>query len=233
MSGANSLSPVSLLTLFTQEMENIGGSVTDAFRDETRLFARAVLAPIRETAPNDGFQGGVALRYDRNEIRVYPYLFRQVCTNGAIQAHTTASRCITQDAIETMADWEDEISAALRECCAPEIFAHEVSMAGALRDRRAEVALNLFPLLRALPQASAVEALSSILEEFGSGEDNSLYGLFNAVTAIARRTPDPELRWDLEEYGGGIGAAVSTPPPPRPDSTAKTPRVREHELVLV
>jgi hypothetical protein len=44
--------------------------------------------------------------------------------------------------------------------------------------------------------------------------DTTLFGLANAVTATARETRDPELKWDLEEFGGGIaiGAPQISPP---------------------
>jgi hypothetical protein len=46
--------------------------------------------------------------------------------------------------------------------------------------------------------------LSQIMDQFFRDGDQSLFGLANALTAIARDTPDPELRWDLEEFGGAV-----------------------------
>jgi hypothetical protein len=39
----------------------------------------------------------------------------------------------------------------------------------------------------------------------------------NAVTSVARDTRDPELRWRLETFGGGIPVIEATPQP-RPGS---------------
>ncbi len=38
----------------------------------------------------------------------------------------------------------------------------------------------------------------------------------NAVTSVARDTADPEVRWRLEEMGGGICAGHT--PAPKPDA---------------
>jgi hypothetical protein len=51
--------------------------------------------------------------------------------------------------------------------------------------------------------------MPSILERFVEGRDTSRFGLMNAITSVARDTRDPEVRWRLEEMGGGIPAALS------------------------
>jgi hypothetical protein len=53
--------------------------------------------------------------------------------------------------------------------------------------------------------------MAMILGRFTSGADRSRFGLMNAVTSVARDTHDPELRWRLEELGGGIPAALLSP----------------------
>jgi hypothetical protein len=42
----------------------------------------------------------------------------------------------------------------------------------------------------------------------------------NAVTAVARDTRDPGLRWHLEELGGGVPAAVTPDPELEPEGAA-------------
>jgi hypothetical protein len=42
----------------------------------------------------------------------------------------------------------------------------------------------------------------------------------NAVTSVARDTRDPELRWRLEEFGGGIPALARDPSPRLDDARA-------------
>ena len=57
-----------------------------------------------------------------------------------------------------------------------------------------------------------------MMGEYTSEGDDSVFGLMNAVTSVAREEPDPEVRWDLEELGGGIPAMV--PDVPKPSDTA-------------
>jgi hypothetical protein len=64
-----------------------------------------------------------------------------------------------------------------------------------------------------------------ILRRYEQGQDRSRFGLMNAVTSAARDTRDPELRWGLEELGGGIPAL--RPPVRRTGGTAATHQARE------
>ena len=71
--------------------------------------------------------------------------------------------------------------------------------------------------------------LRDVMAEFRDGKDRTRYGLMNAVTATARRTSDPELRWRMEELGGAVAAL--TPDPVRPHGTrAVLPAPIEAEL---
>src|SRR4051794_37919290 len=74
---------VEIGTIFEAEIAEAGGTVIDRFEDGTRLLARSVLPGLREVGRDDLVQGGVAIRATDREIRVHPYLFRQVCQNGA------------------------------------------------------------------------------------------------------------------------------------------------------
>jgi hypothetical protein len=58
----------------------------------------------------------------------------------------------------------------------------------------------------------------AILERFFREPDRSRFALMNAVTSVARDTADPELRWRLEEMGGGI--PVGRAPGLQPDDRA-------------
>jgi len=49
----------------------------------------------------------------------------------------------------------------------------------------------------------------------------------NAVTSVARDTRDPELRWRLEELGGGIPAMLV----PDPDDSGEAVEYRSDLLV--
>jgi hypothetical protein len=59
------------------------------------------------------------------------------------------------------------------------------------------------------------------MNQFIQEGDRSQFGLANAVTAIARDTSDPELRWDLEELGGSIAIGKTSPTPVRGPGRAR------------
>jgi hypothetical protein len=193
------------LEAFSEEVAGAGGKVTDTYQDEGRLFARAVLPTPREVAPGDKLQGGVALRATEQDVRIHPYVFRQVCRNGAISAESVQTRIVArEDAFDVLPQVRD----AVRECCGDEAFALATSQMRAARDAEADLSLNLMPMLSKLPRADAKRIVDDILGRFRRDKDRSQFGLMNAVTATARDTRDPELRWRLEELGGGIAARL-------------------------
>ena len=59
-----------------------------------------------------------------------------------------------------------------------------------------------------LPRRHSSLLLSQILSEFHEDEDQSVYGLMNAVAAVARDEDDPETKWDLEELAGWVPMLV-------------------------
>jgi hypothetical protein len=79
---------------FLDELASLGGTVTDAYDDGDRLFARAVLPADTEIRPGDRVNAGIAMRAAGPEILVHPYTLRRVCTNGAIITHSFHSRQI-------------------------------------------------------------------------------------------------------------------------------------------
>ena len=64
--------------------------------------------------------------------------------------------------------------------------------------------MSLFPLISRLPERVASEVLASVLGELDESADRTLFGLMNAVTAVARETRNADLRWKLEVIGGAI-----------------------------
>ena len=86
------LTTADVSTIFAEEIAAAGGTVTDSFHDGSRLFARSVLPWIRQVRAKDEVQSGVALRATGLEVSVHPYVFRQVCSNGAIMAQAIQTR---------------------------------------------------------------------------------------------------------------------------------------------
>ncbi len=81
------------------------------------------------------------------------------------------------------------------------------------REVQADAVLMMIPMIARLPRAMAVRLLTTIMDRFNEQGDNSRFGLMNAVTSVARDTRDPDLRWRLEELGGGVPLADGCPTP--------------------
>jgi hypothetical protein len=201
--------------IFANEVEAAGGRMSDVFDDGARIFLRAVLVGEKEIQPGDRVQGGVAVRATSDEIWVHPYLFREVCSNGAIRAHAIETREIRR--LDFSTDEQAEVAGALceaiRACCCDEAFAHGAAdMRSARESSEVDVALSMMPLFARLAQGAGSKAvISFIIDRFFADRDKSRFGLMNAVTSVARDTRDPEVRWRLEEFGGGIAAVVANP----------------------
>jgi hypothetical protein len=230
MSSQSSLTTAEIQAVFSDEIADRGGTVHDIFEDGARLFARSLLPWVEQIRPGDQVQGGVALRATEREAWLHPYVFRQVCRNGAIMAQTLQSRHIER------LDWlsAEEGAATLRdaiaECSVKEAFTVSAQNMRSAREGDLDMVLNLLPMLSHLAEKSRSEFLSDILERFFGDADQTRYGLMNAVTSLARDTKEPDLRWRLEELGGAIAAGIS--PRPRPgDVSARRARPREEALV--
>jgi hypothetical protein len=198
--------------IFAQEVTALDGAVSDVFEEGPLLMARSVLPWVEEVRPGDRVRGGVAIRSDGEDVFVHPYTFRQVCSNGAILATTIETRHV-----ELPAD-EEAIREAIRACGAREAFAEVAGRMRTALETQADLALNLMPMLRRFPGAQGAQLMRQIMEQFLRERDRSTFGLFNAVTATARDTRDPHLRWRLEEFGGGL--LVATPDAPVFDDSA-------------
>ncbi len=203
--------------IFVNEVEAVGGKVSDVFDDGTRIFMRAVLSREQEVARRDRVQGGVAVRATEDDICVHPYVFRQICQNGAIRAHAIETREIRRVdfSTEEQAEVASALCAAIRACCGDEAFARGAAeMRSARESSQVDLALTMMPLLARFAQgAESSTVISLIMDRFLGGRDKSRFGLLNAVTSVARDTRDPEVRWQLEEFGGGIAAVVAQPKP--------------------
>jgi hypothetical protein len=210
-------STAQLQELFAREVGATGGTVSDTYNDGRCLFLRAVLPQVREVRPRDQVQGGVALRASGRQIQVHPYLFRQVCRNGAVMAQTLQTRLVNRleetpfgaPAAYEVEEVLTEVAEVVQACCAEEVFATNVEEVRSAVDTDADLVLNMLPRLLQMAESLESEVASQILERYLGGEgDRSAFGLMNAVTSLARDTRDPERRWGLEELGGGVPALV-------------------------
>lgn len=208
-----------MLEAFSQEIARLGGAVTESFDDGKRLYVRSTLPGQREVRAGDNVQGGVAMRATETDVRVHPYIFRIVCANGAIRAETTQTRIIERE--QPLGNPIVILRDAVLACATPAAFDRSASEMRSAMQAEADFALSLMPFLKTLPPDEAERMLDSVLREFHHGRDRNGFGLMNAVTATARETRDPELRWKLEALGGGIGALLKPMTPiRRPSATS-------------
>jgi hypothetical protein len=210
------LTTAEIQALFAAEIAGTGGKVSDVFDDGRRLFARSIFPWVREVRAKDNLQGGVALRATEEECSVHPYVFRQVCRNGAIVAHSLESQRVI--------GWQDmpveEATESLREaivrCCVEEPFLAAVDEIREVGRSKVDLALTLLPMLGRVAAQQHAQIMGEIVRRFFDEGDRTAFGLMNAVTSTARDTRDPELRWRLEELGGSIPALVPPRPKPQP-----------------
>jgi hypothetical protein len=213
--------------IFGEEVAGLGGTVCESLDDGARLLARAVLPDVREVQRGDGLKGGVALMAAESEVRVHPYVFRLVCSNGAIRAHAVQTRRIE------LPEWQDEpvtveaeIRLAVRACAAPAAFAAGAGEMRSALEQEADLGLSLLPALWRLPEGLRAEMLSMVLRQFAREGGRSRFHLMQAVTAVARDQKDPGVRWKLEECGGAV--PVQRPKPRRaPGRALDAPRATQ------
>jgi hypothetical protein len=206
MPSNTSLTTAQVLAVFIEEITARGGKVTRMYGDEQRLFARSVLPLVEEVRPGDRIRAGVALRATKQDVALHPYLFRLICSNGAIVSKALESRTL-ENVFQLSAD---EATRVIREgieaaSLTKEVFANTIRKIRESRRVQAsetEVAAFRFSMRDAVSR----EAIA----RFARDGDHSRYGLANAITSVARDVRRPRLQWDLEELGGAI--LVGTPP---------------------
>ena len=205
-----------LREMFEKEVGRFEGSLQDVYEHADVLMARAVLPHTREVRRGDRIHGGVALRVVGPDIAVHPYVFRQVCRNGAIMAQVVGTRrlvrCDGHDPEYMRQAVADGFAEAIRLSADERVFVENAEEIRASMNYDADLALMLMPVLSSLPEDVARQLVSTILGRFESDGDSTAFGLMNAVTSVARETPDPEQRWRLEEAGGGIPARLRKVP---------------------
>lgn len=195
---------------FADEISALGGSVSESFDDGSHLFLRAQLSAEREVSPGDALKAGVALRTVGPSVSVHPYIYRRVCSNGAIAAQVTGTRQIRRvefvTATEFVAGAIDEIRLTVRQCADPAVFAKAASGMQLARNVLAEAMIGALPVLDRVPADHREHIIAMLAREFETTNDGTYYGVMNAITAVARETSDHETKWQLEEFGGSIPA---------------------------
>lgn len=200
-----------LARMIEETLADLGGHVAEAFDDGERLFVRALLPEEREVRRGDRLQGGVAVMAGDNEVRVCPYVFRQVGSNGAIMAESTETRFLELPEWADPAEVIEQVGDAVRACATAEVFGAGASALRSALHLEADFALTVLPLLDRLPAGVRSTMMGMIAGRFFGQPARSRFALMNAVTSVARDQADPELRWQLEEIGGGVPVMKPVP----------------------
>lgn len=130
----------------------------------------------------DAVLGGFAILRDAHGLAVYPRVYRQVCANGAV-----AARVIAVDVRTEGVSTED----AIRTCLSGAPFDAAVARF------RAAAALQVDDDLRLLARAGLTRDPGEVLAA-REDRDPTVWGLVNALTALARRAPGLPERVGLE-----------------------------------
>ncbi len=206
--------------VFATSIQGLGGTIHDVFDDGELLFLRAAFPQRALVKPRDRVRGGVALRAVGDEVTVHPYVLRQVCTNGAMLAHSTDSRRIRRADFAASQAAQDEILQEVHEvvfqCARGGAFEESVSEMRAALTVSGEMDLVLSQVASFARHGEIPpQVFDILLRRLKRRRNPTRFDLMNVVTAVARDVPDPQIRWRLEELGGGVLAAR----PPAPQST--------------
>ena len=106
----------------------------------------------------------------------------------------------------------DEGTAMLRDaiatCSEERVFQKSMRRVRSAATTKMDELLHFLPHLKHFRDVGTGRVLDHLLSRYFDERDRTVFGLMNAVTSVARDTHDPELRWNLEELGGGIGAML-------------------------
>ena len=225
-----SLMTQEILEAFTEEISARQGNVTDTFHQPGQLFVRSVLPQVEEIRARDKVQNGVALRATDAAVWVYPYVFRLVCKNGAIMAHSAEGREVPN--LESLPAFEAValVREAVESCCERKAFATATEQMRTAAHQPIDAILNMMPFLSRVSSLSP-QLARQIFGRFFHETDRTRYGLMNAVTSVARDTQDHATRWRLEELGGLL--AVMQSPEPALDDGAEELIPRDDEALVI
>ena len=206
-----SLSTAAIASVFRDEVAIHDGTIHDMFNDGHRLYCRAVLPRVAKVRPKDKLQGGVALCVTDHFVRVQPYVLRHVCTNGLIVGISQRTWVVGLAGAKLDESALDDVRCAIKACCDEQEFRDQIQLFRVATTDQILTSMELLSRMQdlsGLPDPVREQIVSLVHDEFDREDDRTRYGLMNAVTAVARETRDPDLRWKLEEVGAAIGMAL-------------------------
>jgi hypothetical protein len=203
-------------------INNLHGTVRDAFDEEPLLFMRATLPRNDLVDPGDRIHSGVALSVVEQAVTVCAYLLRQVCTNGTVLSHVTGFHRISRvDFAASHLETNEVLSKvqnALIHHAGAMHFAKAVGYMRLATTSMADLDLTL-DQIRELGRLCRIPGPVQDMLRRKLREDRPVtqFDVSNSITSVARDVKDPQVRWRLEELGGGV--LVNKPSAPRPGGT--------------
>ena len=174
-----------ILGAFTEEISAREGKVTETFHQPGQLFVRSVFPQAEEIRAGDKVQSGVALRAADTVARVYPYVFRLVCKNGAIMAQASEGREIPNLDSVPVFEAVSLVREAVESCCETNTFTTAAEQMRTAAQHPVDVILTMMPFLSRLTSLGP-ELARQIFERFFHENDRTRFGFMNAVTSMAR-----------------------------------------------
>lgn len=213
-----------------QQAEEAGATIQAAHLDEERFYLKLVSPRLeakidrgRHDPVDDVLQAGIIVRNSEvgdGRVSVRPYVYRLVCTNGMIamkeyaQVHLgsrnqlglLSAEAIEADARAVWLQVRDYVKHAfnpdtLKETVEMFERADKVRIQAKATDAVANVVQHF--------DLAASEA-QGILERYLRGNEDTMFGLVNAVTQYAHEGPDFRRQVELEEIGGRLLATAPT-----------------------
>jgi hypothetical protein len=123
-------------------------------------------------------------------VRMCPRIFREVCDNGFLVCTSEGEDLLAHGV---------EVPAALDACFDRQRFEEAIEC---LREAARRHLPDPRPMLDEMGYIHHHHTL--IASRYWIGQDPTIYGLFNAVTSVARDLPDPRERLRLEEAAGRL-----------------------------
>src|SRR5205085_858073 len=166
---------------FSEEVALHSGNVSDTFADRQRLFIRAVFPARADVVPGDSVKAGIALRATRQDVSSHPYVFRIVCSNGAVREHATQTRRLESPEERSMIEIIAELRDAVTECCTRDAFTAGMKEMRLGRESPIDSALTMSALMSRLGNSLSSHLLPLILDQLRE-RDKTSYDLMNTVT---------------------------------------------------
>ena len=215
-----------LLRHFEDFVRSQNGKIVDYSQDKKDRFICSIFPIGSSLQPGDVLTGGLAVRVEDESLQLHAYFLRQICTNGMVRALQTQAATFTVGQLY-------EFQAYLPTCI--EQF-REVDFRGNVEQLRFslfqevdESKLRRIAYQVASPPAnknSPPQLFPLVGEEMTRpqptprpirGPHPRLFDVVNGVTALARDTADPAVRWELMRLGGELlNSATPSGPAEKP-----------------